>query len=84
MRGFRPADWGFPLPEPPGWSRDGQTTATTNKGIHMKWIEPQSRLIVDGLFKRKFDSFTDEAKRKINWIMLVGDVFAAYVLLSLL
>lgn len=50
----------------------------------MKWMEPQSRLIVDGLFKRKFDSFTDDAKRKINWIMLIGDVFAAYVLLSLL
>ena len=50
----------------------------------MKFMEPQSRLIVDGIFKRRFDTFTDEAKRKINWIMLIGDAFAAYVLLSLL
>ena len=50
----------------------------------MKFMEPQSRFIVDGLFKRKFDSFTDEAKRKINWIMLAGDALAVYILLSLI
>ena len=50
----------------------------------MKLMEPQSRLIIDGVFKRRFDTFSDEAKRKINWIMLIGDVFGLYVLFSLL
>lgn len=50
----------------------------------MKFMEPQSRLIVDGIFKRRFDTFTEEAKRKINWIMLIGDAIGLYVLLSLL
>lgn len=50
----------------------------------MKFMEPQSRLIINKVFKRSFDGFTDEAKSKINWIMLVGDAFGLYILLNLL
>ena len=50
----------------------------------MKFMEPQSRLIVDKVFKRNFDAFTDEAKSKINWLMLIGDALGLYILLNLL
>ena len=50
----------------------------------MKFMEPQSRLIIDKVFKRRFDGFTDEAKAKINWIMLAGDAVGLYILFSLI
>ncbi len=52
--------------------------------MDLKWIEPESRLIVNTMFKRNFDGFTDQAKRMVNWGVLIGDVVGAYVLISLL
>ena len=52
--------------------------------MDLKWIEPESRLIVNTLFKRDFDGFTDEAKRKVNWAVLIGDFVGFYLLVSLL
>ncbi len=50
----------------------------------MKFMEPQSRLVMGKVFKRNFDGFTDDSKRIINWGMLIGDIFAVYILISLL
>jgi hypothetical protein len=52
--------------------------------MDLKWIEPESRFIINSLLKRDFDAFTDEAKRTVNWSVLIGDVAAVVVLLSLL
>lgn len=50
--------------------------------MNLKWIEPESRLIVNTLFKRNFDAFTDEAKRTVNWSVLIGDVGLVWLLLA--
>ncbi len=52
--------------------------------MDLKWIEPESRFIVNTLFKRNFDAFTDGAKRTVNWGVLAGDVFAVWLAISLL
>ena len=52
--------------------------------MELKWIEPESRFIMKTLFKRDFESFTDGAKKTINWGVLIGDVVAVWLLVSLL
>ncbi len=51
--------------------------------MELKWIEPESRFIVNTLFKRNFDAFTDGAKRTVNWGVLIGDVLAGWLAISL-
>jgi len=48
--------------------------------MELKWIEPESRFIVQNLFKRNFDAFTEEAKRTVNWSVLIGDVGLVWLL----
>ncbi len=52
--------------------------------MDLKWIEPESRLIVNSVFRRNFDTFTDQARRTVNWAVLAGDVVAVIILLSYL
>ena len=52
--------------------------------MDLKWIEPESRWIMSTVFRRNFDSFTDEAKRTVNWAVLGTDVLGIWVLLSIL
>ncbi|MEE8395007.1 MAG: hypothetical protein V3S29_03060 [bacterium] len=52
--------------------------------MNPKWIEPESRLIINGLFRRNFDTFSDEARRVVNWGVLIGDVVAAIIVLNML
>ena len=52
--------------------------------MNPKWIEPESRLIVNGLFRRNLDTFTDEARQAVNWSVLIGDVVAVVILLWIL
>ena len=49
-----------------------------------KFLEPQSRWMVNTLFKRNFDTFVDSAKTRVNWMVLAGDVVAGYILLRLI
>lgn len=51
--------------------------------MELKWIEPESRLIINKLFRRNFDHFTEEAKRTINWSVLIADA-AAVILFFML
>ena len=51
--------------------------------MNLKWIEPESRMIIR-IFGRDFDAFTDQAKRTVNRLVLVGDGFALWVLITLL
>jgi len=52
--------------------------------MNLKWIEPESRLIINRIFGRDFDGFTDQAKRTVNRFVLAGDAFALWVLITLL
>ena len=52
--------------------------------MDLKFMEPQSRLIIGRLFGRNFEGFSDESRRIVNWCMLIGDIAAVYLLLSLL
>ena len=52
--------------------------------MNLKWIEPESRLIINRIFGRDFDTFSDQAKRTINWYVLVGDALALWALFALL
>ena len=52
--------------------------------MNLKWIEPESRLIINRIFGRDFDAFTDQAKRTVNRFVLVGDGVALWVLITLL
>ena len=52
--------------------------------MQLKIMEPQSRVVMQTLFRRSFDSFTDAAQRTTNWAMLIGDVVLVIVLLNLL
>lgn len=52
--------------------------------LDLKWIEPQSRWVIQTLFKRNFDAFQDSARRRINWSMLLWDIIIVYGLLKLL
>lgn len=52
--------------------------------LELKFMEPQSRWMVRLLFKRDYDGFTDPAKRRVNWGVLMWDVIAVYALLQLL
>lgn len=51
--------------------------------MNPKWIEPESRLIINGLLRRNFDTFSDDAQRTVNWTVLAGDVAAVIILLAL-
>lgn len=52
--------------------------------MELKWIEPQSRWMVRVLFRRNFDGFTDSARVRINWAVLLWDVILAYWALGLI
>ena len=52
--------------------------------MDLKWIEPESRLIINRIFGRDFDAFTDQAKRTVNRFVLVGDGVALWLLFTLL
>ncbi len=50
----------------------------------MRWIEPQSRFVIDTILKRKFSTFSDSARNTVNWLMLAVDVLVLLWVLSLL
>jgi hypothetical protein len=50
----------------------------------LRWIEPQSRWIMQTLFKRDMDVMTDSARRTTNWGVLILDAAVLYIILSLL
>jgi len=52
--------------------------------MQLKWIEPESRLLMRLVFSRNFNGFTDQAQRTVNWLVLALDVLAGLGLLSLL
>jgi len=52
--------------------------------MDLKWIEPESRWIMNTFFKRNFDAFTDGARRMVNWLVLGADIVGVWVILSLL
>ena len=52
--------------------------------MNLKWIEPESRWIMNTIFRRNFDAFTDDARRTVNWAVLATDVLGVWALLSLL
>ena len=52
--------------------------------MDLKFMEPQSRLIIGKLLGRNFEGFSDEVRRMVNWCMLIGDIAVVYLLLSLL
>ncbi len=52
--------------------------------MNIKWIEPESRLIINKIFGRDFDSFTEGAQQTVNWSVLIGDIAAVLFLFSLL
>ncbi len=49
-----------------------------------KFLEPQSRWMINTLFKRDFDAFVDSAKTRINWMVLAADVVMAYILIRII
>ena len=50
----------------------------------LKWIEPESRMLMKSVFKRNMDVMTDSARRSVNWGVLAFDVVAVVILLRLL
>ncbi len=50
--------------------------------MDLKFMEPQSRFLLQVLAKRNFDAFQDSAKRTTNWIMLLGDIAAVILLIA--
>ena len=50
----------------------------------MRWMEPQSRFVVNTLLKRNLDTFTASARTAVNWAMLALDVGVLLLLLWLL
>ncbi len=50
--------------------------------MDLKWIEPESRFLVNSVFRRNFDTFTEQAKRAVNWLVLAGDVVGGIILLE--
>ncbi|MEE8433784.1 MAG: hypothetical protein V3S64_03260 [bacterium] len=46
-----------------------------------KFLEPQSRWMVNTFFKRDFDTFVDSAKTRVNRMVLAADVVMAYILI---
>ena len=51
--------------------------------MDLKWIEPESRLILK-LLGRNLETFSDEARRTVNWAVLGGDILAVIILLAIL
>jgi hypothetical protein len=49
--------------------------------MKLKWIEPESRLLMKLLFRRNFDTFTDSAQQTTNWLVLGFDIFVLWLLL---
>lgn len=45
-----------------------------------KFLEPQSRWMMQTFFNRDFDTFADAAKTKVNRMVLVADVLMGYIL----
>ena len=52
--------------------------------MELKFMEPQARFVMSNLFKRDYNTFTDGARRMVNWAILIGDVAVAYILLQIL
>lgn len=52
--------------------------------MDLKFLEPQSRWMVNTFFKRDFDTFVDSAKTRINRMVLVADVVIVYILIQLI
>ena len=52
--------------------------------MDLKFMEPQSRWVMQTLFRRDFDTFVESAKRRINWAMLLWDLIVLYLLAQLL
>jgi hypothetical protein len=63
-----------PAPYPP----------TGNAMLELKFMEPQSRWVIRVLFRRNFDAFTDSAKVRVNWAMLLWDVIIVWLLIQYL
>ena len=52
--------------------------------MDLKFMEPQSRWVMQTVFRRDFDTFVESAKRRINWAMLLWDLVVLYLLAQLL
>lgn len=47
----------------------------------MRWIEPQSRFIVNTVMKRDLDTFTESARTTINRLVLGLDIVVVLAIL---
>lgn len=47
----------------------------------LRWIEPQSRWLLQTFLKRNLDGMTDSARRGANWIVLAVDVIVIYIVI---
>jgi len=65
-------------------SRAGNHPFDGAKKMDLKFLEPQSRWMVNTFFKRDFDTFVDSAKTRINRMVLVADVVMVYILIQLI
>ena len=52
--------------------------------MELKFMEPQARFVMNSLFRRNYNTFTDGARRVVNWSVLIGDVAVAYLLLQII
>jgi len=49
--------------------------------MQLKIMEPQSRFVVNVLFRRNFNTFSEEARKGVNWVMLGLDLALVALLL---
>ncbi len=52
--------------------------------LYLPFMERQSRWVIRTLFRRNFDTFTEPARRRINWAMLLWDIILVYVIIQIL
>lgn len=50
----------------------------------LKFIEPESKFIVNTVMKRNFDGFTDSAQKTTNWIVLGSNIGLFWFLVSII